>query len=582
MFRRGLERRPTWANSVFRAIRPVSPAAMAIRTGCIIYRRGSSQLGGANSINIEAWDISTFDATGGGSCFHRVRCLCAAAQSNGANMSPTRSNIGINALDFVTAAGSVYKDNNGNSLIGVVAEYSWYDPGNDPMNNRGLYAVTVPDQYGLAGRWQGFSGGVVGSGMASIAQFTDTGVLTRTLAGTCNGETIVASGDDIPWPGTCPGAAALLPDTLVNPVSVTAETNNLCVVGSSTPLVAANTNLVTSQNLTSTSCSPATCVSGTNLLFVRSNDEDTGVRPINLNGIPFWESPDIIIVPHNETVTVDSASSEIVLTPGQPYDAFVRVHNDYSCSDAMIGVQARVFLADPEALSTPWMDGEITNGNYLPAGGITVKAGQPGHQVPFPFSAPLSGVGNGHRCALADIITSDEPAPSDLFDPLSSYQVAQRNLQLSDCAYSLTNSSTDNGNVSLTLSLTAGPPPAPPLVPSLASGGINAWVAFSDPNGVWAGVWANQSGAGTAFSVTTTGSGANETTTVQLGQATIALTSVSLPAGQSRTASANITGLAAGAQGDLSLQAVLTDASTGKQLLANGGSCAMTGAPSPK
>jgi hypothetical protein len=159
-----------------------------------------------------------------------------------------------------------------------------------------------------------------------------------------------------------------------------------------------------------------------------------------------------------EPVTVNSVSSETLITPGQKYDAYVRVHNDFGCNPVG-GVQARVFLADPEALSTPWAAGEITNGAYTtgtgqPAGGITVAAGQPGLLGPFTFTAPTSGFGNGHRCALADIIATGQGPTTTPFDPVSSSQVAQRNLQIENCGFGLTNSSTDPGNLQLTLSVT--------------------------------------------------------------------------------------------------------------------------------
>lgn len=543
--------------------------------------------GGQNSIEIQSWDITTFEKTktkpncvSPNPCSIDCGCSTVIAGLGTPQSIPTRSD-GIRALDFATVAGSVYKDNNGTPVIGMVAQISWYEPGNDPLNNRGLYAIVTADQFDLAHHWEGFSGTFIGNGDSSEARFTDSSVLTRTLAGTCNNETIFTGAGDIPWPGTCAGAQALLPDTTVSEQSPTAEGNNLCRVGSSTSLVAADSNLVSTQYLASTSCSPPSCIATTSQIFVRSNDEDTGVRPINLNGVPFWESPDIIFVPTGEAATVDTVSSLSVLTPGVTYDAYVRVHNDFGCND-IGGVQARVFLADPQALSTPWPDGEITSGAYAtgkdqPAGGITVKAGGPGLLGPFTFKAPSSGFGNGHRCALADVISATQRAPDAPFDPLSSPQVAQRNLQFEECAYALTNASTHDGNLQLTLSVTTPGSPTLPVVPSLGSDGVSASITFDDPNGTWAAVWSKQSGAGSQFSVTTSGSGASETTTVRLGQLTVKLDPVTLANGQSHIATANLTNLPTSTTVDLNLAAVLTDAKTDARLVANGGSCEQTG-----
>jgi hypothetical protein len=537
----------------------------------------SSASGGQNSIHMQQWDltVNSTHACPGGTCVSSCGCNDTGAGNGTPQSIPTRTG-GVKALDFATVAGSVYTDSNNNAVIGVVAQISWFDAGNDPLNNQGLYAIVGADQFGLAGRWKGFSGTFIGDGNSSEAEFSNTSVLTRTLAGTCDNQTIVASGQNIPWPGTCAGASALLPDTTVGVGNVTGETNNLCKVGSSAPLTASNTNLVFTQNLASTSCSPPSCISMANQVFIRSVDEDTGVRPINLNGIPFWKSPDLIFVPTGEAVTVDTVASEVLLTPGQSYDAYVRVHNDFGCS-SVDGVKARLFLADPQALSTPWAAGEITGGMFAtgtgqPAGGITVPAGGAALIGPFTFMAPTSGFGNGHRCALADIIAASEDAPTNLFDPLSSFQVAQRNLEFENCAYSLTNASTHDGNVQLTLSAsTPGSPPAPNQVPSLAAGGLDASVTFDDPSGTWAAVWNAQTGAGTAFSISTSGTGATETTSVRLGQLSVALDAVPIGAGTSHTATASLSGLTATA--DLNLQAVLTDATTGAMLVTNGGTC---------
>ena len=511
-----------------------------------------------------------------------------------------------NQYDFATIAGSVYSDTQGNAVIGVVAQVSWYDSGNDPLDNRGLYSVVAPDHYGLAGNWTGFSGTLVGEQSGSEAVFVNTEVVTRTLVGSCANS--AGPIPEIPWPGICSGSSSLLPDTVLTRIQGTGEYNNMCYVGSSTPVASADADLVYSQNVATWVCAPgqpvqsclindacpdpATCVPGTSHVFVRSTDEDTGSRPINFGTQPFWESPDVFIVPHQQTVSVDSVASDIILTPGNQYDAWIRVHNELGC-DPVTNVQARVFLADPQALSTPWTDGEITGGSYLPTTGVTVPAGQAGMLGPFTFTAPTTGFGDGHRCVLADIIANSEPAPANLFDPLSSYQVAQRNLQF-DCSYQLTNGTTHNGNLQLVLEVRTVDPTQDAVIPSVSVGPY-ASVSFDDPGATWANIWSaqlssadagapadagrcNDAGipvaAGAPFTVTASGG----TTTVQLNQRAVALHAVPLPAGATHTASPNLWGLPVGVTARLSLQARLTDATTGATLVANGGSCQSTGA----
>jgi hypothetical protein len=234
---------------------------------------------------------------------------------------------GPTQFDFATVAGSVYNDNTGAAVVGMVAQFSYFDAGNDPQNNRGLYAIVATDQYGLASKWTGFSGLIVGHDAGSNAAFTNSSVLTKTLAGSCVGGSSPVSG--IPWPGSCSGPSTLLPATTLTTVNSTGETSNLCKVGASTALVAANQNLVFTSNLSSDTCS---CISNANRIFIKSTDEDTGARPINFGTQPFWESPDLFLVPTGTTVVDDSVSSETLLTPGNVYDVYVRVNNDFGCN----------------------------------------------------------------------------------------------------------------------------------------------------------------------------------------------------------------------------------------------------------
>jgi hypothetical protein len=245
--------------------------------------------------------------------------------------------------------------------------------------------------------------------------------------------------------------------------------NNMCKVGADTSLVAASTNLVWTQNLYSTSCTPMpACISTANKIFVRSTDEDTGVRPINFGTVPFWESPDLLVVPAGtQGIKVDFVSRETVLTPGSSYDIYVRVNNDFSCN-SVTGAKALVYVADPSSLAATWAP--VTTGYQ---GNVTVPAGQSGLLGPFPFMAPASVPANqGHKCLLAAIAADGEPGPMNTTDPLTSFQVGQRNVQFDDCVIPLTNGTTANGTVALTLT-------AKGATPSLA--GVNFSIAFDDP-----------------------------------------------------------------------------------------------------
>jgi hypothetical protein len=509
-----------------------------------------------NSVFIQTWDVSQFNRVGnvcpGGNTICDISCGCTTF---GLNVGiPSRSS-GFTQFDFSTVAGSVYNDVNNNPVLGMVAQLSWFDTNNSPSNFRGLYSIVAPDQYGLAGRWTDFSGAVLGAGSGSSANFTNSSILHRTLAGSCINGTSPVSG--IPWPGTCTGSSQLLPATTISSVSPTGETNNLCQVGSPTSLVAANSNLVFFQDLWSTSCTPTpTCISNANRIFIRSTAEDTGARPINVGVQPFWESPDLFVVPQGTVVDVNGVSSETLITPGNMFDVYVRVNNDFGCS-AVNAAQALVYLANPSTLSAQWVS--ITNNQYLGGpgnAGVSVPAGGRALIGPLTFLAPTD-VGDGHKCLLAAIRAQNEPGPANTTDPLSSFQVGQRNVQFSNCNLPLTNATTSNGNVTITISASGATPSV--------SGANNLSVTFDDPTQAFFNAW--QPGAGTAYALSQAGG----KTTVRLGQVSVTLPSVVIVAGQSVTATAAV----ALGQGEptttLQVQASFTD-STGK-IVANGLSC---------
>ena len=97
-------------------------------------------------------------------------------------------------------------------------------------------------------------------------------------------------------------------------------------------------------------------------------------------------------------------------------------------------------------------------------------------------------------------------------------------------------------------------------------------VAFDDPDASWFNVWHSQSGSGSAFAVTHAGA----TTTLRLGAYSVALSSVPLAAGQTRSATGT-SNLPSGASAlTLQIAATLTESGgSGSVSVANGGSCVM-------
>jgi hypothetical protein len=463
---------------------------------------------------------------------------CVTAQQRSGN---------IQAFDAGNVAGYI----NGNGTITMVAQLSWV-PSGDPNQ----YAVVATDNLGLAANWSAVSGGMLGMGGGSQAVFTNTEMFTQAVGSTCAGD-IDGTSAVCPPPTLLPNVTAYVGGT------GTVETNNL--TATTTPSVDyPNADLVVSNLLATTSGS---CL-GTSHAYMRDNPIDYGSTPSNLGGQVFWESPDIFLVPRNTPVDPNAVSTETILTPGGLYDIWVRVHNDAGCS-AVDNVKTLVYLADPSALSVQWTP--ITGSAYVgPNGGSTGVTAPAGGQAligPLPFTAPSSGLGNGHKCILAAIQADGEAAPANTFDAPSSNQVAQRNIQfVGPCVYPLTNGTTSAGNVQLTLSMTPNTGAAPSLtaLPDVE-------VRFDDFDSSWFNVWNAQSGAGTTFAVTHSGN----ITTVRLGAFSVALSSVPLAAGQTRSATGIVNLPNSYGAVTLQIAATLTETgSSGQVMVSNGGSCA--------
>jgi len=454
---------------------------------------------------------------------------------------------GLQAFDYGNIAGFA----NSNGTLSMVTEISWL-----PSGQPNQYAVVANDTTGLVGNWTAMSGGLLGMGGGSQAQLTNAQVVTQVLTSTCLDDTQAGSPICAP-PLLQPNGTVFLGGT------GTVETSNLIALGTPT-LNYLNSDLDVS-NITATTS--GACL-GTTHAYLRDSPQDFGATPSTLGNQVFWESPDIFVVPQGTVVDVNAMSTETTVTPGQQYDAYVRVHNDLGCS-AVTGAKTLVYLADPSALSVQWssITGNNYVGNNMSSTGVTVPPGGQALIGPLPFTAPTTGVGNGHKCMLAAIQADGEAAPANSTDAPNSNQVGQRNLEfVSPCVYQLTNGTTSNGNVQITLTVTpnSNTPPSLTVSPDVE-------VTFDDADSSWFNVWNSQTGNGTTFAVTHN-SVANSTT-VRLGTFSVALNPVPLPAGQTRNATGNINPTS----GTLTLQlgAILTD-STGTVLANNGGSCSAT------
>lgn len=461
--------------------------------------------------------------------------------------TPQQRSGGLQAFDSGNLAAAM----NSNGTMSVVAQLSWV-----PNGQPNQYAITANDTYGLASSWNQVSGGLLGMGACSQAQLTNAEVITQVLASTCAGDTQAGSSVCAP-PAFQPNGNVFVGST------GTVETNNLTAIGAPS-LSFLNSDLAVS-NITATTSGG--CL-GPSHAYVKDSAEDFGATPSTIGNQVFWESPDIFLVPHGTPVDLNAVSTESILTPGGQFDVWVRLHNDLGCSD-VTGAKTLVYLADPSALSIQWVS--ITGMNYvgpnLSSTGVTVPAGGQALIGPLPFTAPTTGLGDGHKCILAAIEADSESAPTNSTDAPDSNQVAQRNVQfVGPCQYPITNATTSSGNVQITLTVTpnTGTTPSLTALPDVE-------VTFDDADSSWFNVWNTQTGSGTTFTVTH--NGAANSTTVRLGAFSVALNAVPLAAGQSRKLTSNIQP----SSGTLTVQFAATLTGTGGQVLVtNGGSCTVT------
>ena len=469
--------------------------------------------------------------------------------------------------DFANIVGSTFKNSAGVAMVGMVAQFSWSEPTTNMTTLAqeldqlpGLYAIVTEDTYGLAGGWTTVTGGFLGLGDTSMAHFQDAGTSTRILASSCPGDTAAGA-------PTCPSQPALQPNVTIAQNMATAEENSLTLVNNSAFVSYPNRDLAMTTFLGST-VADGSCPFAPHA-YVKDNDGDNGGTPSNSGGLPFWESPDLFVLPHGAPrPSLTDISTDFVITPNLTYDLYVRVNND-GCS-AVNNLKALIYLADPDLGLSQWKP--VTTGyasDGIPADATVAPYSK---QILGPFTWPAPAGASGHKCLLAAISSDSEPAPATpLPDAFSSNQVAQRNLEFTatGCQYNITNST--NGSTFLQLGLGVTSPNSTPPVFSLAftDSGSNSNLPS------WASLWQAQLGA--AAVVTGTDSAGHATVTVTIsGQSQIALAAVPLSAGDSPSVQVTIT--PNGALPTIDVSAILFD-SAGNIIARNGGSCATT--PSP-
>src|SRR6478752_313474 len=186
-------------------------------------------------------------------------------------------------------------------------------------------------------------------------------------------------------------------------------------------------------------------------VYVRDRLSDVGATPSNPAGEPFWESPDIFVVPEGTMVSVDSLAVQSAVTAGGKFDVYVRVKND-GCREVS-GVQAKVRSANPAALNSDWL--AVGSADYQ--GDVTVPAGGSALVGPFHWQPTAAeATGDGHRCLLADITAPGDTLPVTAeFNAPGFNNVAQRNMRVSGCGFQLPNVSLQNGTVSLRITTDA-------------------------------------------------------------------------------------------------------------------------------
>ena len=488
------------------------------------------------------------------------------------------------AHDFVNVAGYVFDDTSqspAQHMLGMVVQYSMTPADLQKDVNAvnqlpGLYAVVKPDSDGLVNQWTETTGSVLGEGGGSTLTFQNAEVNTVVAASSCPGDTTTSG-------PTCPNQPSIvlsskdtefITSTIAPGGWGTIEKNNLTLIQTPT-LSYPNADLVVAGLFTSTNTSggTATCLaSEPDQVFIKDNAGDNGGVPSNSGGVPFWESPDIFLLPAgSQTPGPNDVAADTEVVLGQSYDVYLRINNDYGCT-SIGNIRVLIDGANPDVGLANWspVTPNADTGVYTPApGNPSVDAFSRKVIGPFHWS-PDTSLEGGHKCLLAAIAAGNETNPAfPLTTAFSSPQIAQRNLQIasdSSCQYAISNTSSTDAFLLLGLAVS----PAATLPGTTA-----VTLTFDDPGGTFGAAWTAQANriGGNALTVTTTGTGSNTQTNVVLGTPDIALDTVRLPAGSSPNVSVAITSTASsGPAPTLAISSTLTD-SNGNIVNANGASC---------
>lgn len=115
---------------------------------------------------------------------------------------------------------------------------------------------------------------------------------------------------------------------------------------------------------------------------------------------------------------MNDTPADVELTAGQPYNVYLRVHNDYGCSPITGPVRVFIDGADPNLGFQNWSpvtagagSGQYTTfgaagANVVPAFGTAILG-------PFPWTPPSSG----HKCLIAAVSANGETPPPVTIQP---------------------------------------------------------------------------------------------------------------------------------------------------------------------
>jgi hypothetical protein len=410
---------------------------------------------GTADVAIWRWDMTAPDPSGDSKYTHKEMHMSTKPQTRAA----------LRDFDYVNLAGYAFNDKSAqsNPKLGLVVQFSMVakegapDTSTDAPNQiAGLYAMTVDDLHGLSGHWHAVTGGMMGKGASSNAEFKDSEVMTLIAASSCPGDTS-GSGP------TCPSQELSTTNTQfigrTPGLHYTSETDNLMPVRAPS-LNYPNANLAVTEVFSSTyvptGSANATCLTTLpDHVFIKDNDGDNGGTPSNSGGVPFWESPDIFILPASAPEPKEyDVAADFAVTLGETYKAYLRLNNDYGCNPVN-NVRVLINAMDPNLGFGQWS--EVTTGanqgTYVPApGNKSVPAY--GRAIIGPFTwTPAAGLSSGHKCLLAAVAAGSEQNPSvPLEATYKSNQIAQRNLIVSNgpaCNYTVTNTSADSAYLHL-------------------------------------------------------------------------------------------------------------------------------------